>query len=306
MPIVVTGAAGFIGAHLVEALCAEGEDVVAIDRLRGSSADGCSWVTADLLGGDDAVQDALDGADIVYHLAGRPGVRCTDVDIARQRHRDNTLATQFLAEHTPLATPVVVSSSSSVYGGTSGAPCREDGPVAPRGGYARGKLAAERACAARAARGGRVSVLRLFTVAGERQRPDMALSIWISSLLAGRPVYVHGGVERSRDVTDVRDVVAVLQRVGQLSPPGVLNVGTGRAHTIGQMISAVERATGVTAVVRVIEADPQDPAATLADTTRLRQIVGVVPHTDLDRLVRRQVAAFVATPVKPTAVKEPV
>jgi nucleoside-diphosphate-sugar epimerase len=290
MTIAVTGAAGFIGSNLVGFLRQAGRGVVAIDRRDQPVLPGLMCVKADLDLPDDAVDAALRDADMVLHLAGCPGVRDRSPDVAWRRHRDNVLAARRVLESTPPDTLVVLASSSSVYGGSDGTACRESQLVHPRGGYATSKVGAERLCAARAAAGGAVVVARLFTVAGEGQRPDMALSRWIADVVAGRPARVYGSLERTRDITDVRDVRAAMLALAEHQASGIVNIGTGTAHTLGDMIEAVGTALGQAVTVDLEPADHDDPDATLADPARLLELTGVRPHTDLAGLVRRQAA----------------
>lgn len=296
MSVVVTGAAGFIGAHLVARLLADGHQVVGIDRLPGVPA-GARPLLADLAEPDDAVRAALTEAEAVIHLAGCPGVRDRAPDIARRRRRDNVLAGEQVLALTPPSTPLVVASSSSVYGGARRGPdgtlrpCAEDDRPAPRGGYARSKAVLEQRCAARSARGGHVVVARPFTVAGEGQRPDMALSIWIDAARRGEPLRVLGSPDRRRDVTDVRDVVEGLVRLAERQPTGTVNLGTGIGHRLADLASAVLRAVGSPAPLLVEPVSPVEPPATLADTRRCLALLGFTPRTNLDALVARQVAA---------------
>lgn len=292
MTIVVTGAAGFIGANLVQYLrVTAGRDVVAIDRREPMSLNGVKYLRADLSMPSDGVEKALGEAEAILHLAGFPGVREQGPDVAGRRHRDNVIATRRVLESTPPDTPIVVTSSSSVYGGSDGTPCSEDQPPRPRGGYAESKVLAERLCAARAAAGGAVVAARLFTVAGEGQRPDMALSRWIKAVAAEQPVHVYGSLERTRDITDVRDVCTSLLALADSRVQGVVNVGTGTPHTLRDMLAAVETALGRAAQVEIRPAHHDDPTATLADPTRLTQTTGIRPYTDLPQLVRRQAVA---------------
>lgn len=296
MTVVVTGAAGFLGRALVAALAADGVDVVGIDRRSAPAP--VPGLRADLLAGDQAVAAALREADAVFHLAGRPGVRERGPAAEAARARDNIAATAAVLRHVPPATPLVVTSSSSVYGGAAGRPSREGDRLRPLGGYARSKAAAEALCAARLAAGGSVAVLRPFTVAGEGQRPDMALARWIAAVRAGRPLRVIGSAARTRDVTDVRDVVRALRLAAEREVTGPLNVGTGRPHTLADLAAAVCGALGAPAELVVEPAAAVEPAATWADTTLLRRRLGFVPQTHLDQLVARQVAATPA-PAEP-------
>ena len=142
-------------------------------------------LTGDLLDRDELVDAAFETADAVLHLAGCPGVRDDTPDVGRRRARDNVAVTGRVLAAVPAHVPVVVASSSSVYGGSAGAPSEERDAVSPRGGYARSKVAVEQLCARRAAAGGQVTVVRPFTVVGEGQRPDMAVSRWIAAAEAG-------------------------------------------------------------------------------------------------------------------------
>ena len=305
--VVVTGSSGFVGRALVAELALRGHSVVAIDRRPPSAslpqapgplpqAPGPLVLTGDLLHRDELVDVALDSADAVVHLAGCPGVRDDAADVSRRRHRDNVLATARVLAAVPLRVPVVVASSSSVYGGSHGRPSRESDPLAPRGGYARSKVLVEDVCARRAAAGGRVTVVRPFTVVGEGQRPDMAISRWAAAALGGRPLEVFGSLERTRDLTDVREVARVLATLADpaVAPTAVLNVGTGRPRSLGEVVEAVAAATRTRPAVRVTPAAEVEPSDTWADTDALRAVVGAVPVTDLADVVRRAVATQVA------------
>ncbi|HZG95090.1 MAG TPA: NAD(P)-dependent oxidoreductase [Mycobacteriales bacterium] len=291
MAVVVTGAAGFIGRQLVAALRGRGQDVVAVDRRPCSPAAGVRSIEADLVADLPAVRAALWTADAVFHLAGCPGVRDAAADIAQRRRRDNVVAAAVVLAATPPSTPVVVTSSSSVYGGAAAGGCRESDRLRPRGGYARTKVAVERLCAARLRSGGHVAIARPFTVAGEGQRADMALAIWLESAALGRPITILGSPARTRDVTDVRDVVRGLIAMADRRVTGPVNLGTGTGHRLDALTAAVLAVTGAPVDLVVAAAGRDEVADTLADTTRTGELLGFVPHTDLIALVRRQAAA---------------
>lgn len=296
MTVVVTGAAGFIGSHLVESLAASGHDVVGIDRRDGIPP--CAEpIVADLLAGEDAVADALREASVVFHLAAAPSVRDPSPEASARRRRDNVLAAAAVLALVPHDTQLVVTSSSSVYGGALHGgvlrPSHELDPLRPRGGYAAAKVEVERLCRERQARGGLVSVARPFTVAGERQRPDMVVATWLREARLGLPLRIFGSQARTRDVTDVRDVVRALVALATRGLGGTLNVGTGAPVTLGEIAAAVLTAVGGEGSIVVEPAPDDDPPATFADTTRCRRLLGFVPVTDLTGLVRRQLAALV-------------
>jgi nucleoside-diphosphate-sugar epimerase len=296
---VVTGAAGFIGRALVRQLLAIGEPVVGIDRAAQTPHPGLTVLTADLCDRDEWVTATLADAAAVFHLAGCPGVRDPRSAIDTLRRRDNVLAAAAVLESVPAGTPLVVTSSSSVYGGARfGRASRERDRLRPRGGYALSKVAVERLCRQRIATGGRIVIARPFTVAGEGQRPDMALARWIAAARSGQPLRLLGSPSRTRDITDVQQVVCALVALAGSAAQGPVNVGTGHGHSLARMIAAVADALQVEVHTRVVPAGPAEVPDTRADTTRLRRLIGWVPETDLDQLVARQVTAgAIADPV---------
>jgi nucleoside-diphosphate-sugar epimerase len=288
---VVTGGAGFIGRTLVNELARCGP-VIAIDRRPMPQADEVTAITADLLDHQPRVRAALASAEAVYHLAGCPDVRDPRPDAEELRYRDNVLATSAVLSAVPRDTPLVVTSSSSVYGGTTaGQPCTETDRPRPQGGYARSKLMVERLCEGRLQAGGLVCVARPFTVAGEGQRSGMAVSSWIAAVHAGKPLPLYGSPRRSRDITDVRDAARALAGLGAAGARGLVNIGTGVGHTIERIATAVCGVLGAPPRFVVEPGHPAEVEHTLAETTRLRELIGWVPHTDLDALIARQVEA---------------
>ncbi len=247
MTVVVTGSSGFVGGHVVAGLLAAGHRVVGIDRRMPSEGEPWGWthMTADLSAPSDEALDALRSADAVLHLAARPGVRAVGPGVEEARHRDNVMATQQVLAAVDPGTPLVVTSSSSVYGGSvGGRPSAEGDRLRPLGGYARSKVEVERACSRRAAAGGLVTVARPFTVVGEGQRPDMALALWVAAARAGAPLRVFGSLDRRRDLTDVVDVARALRVLAERAPVGVVNLGTGRSRRLGELVEAVARTVG--------------------------------------------------------------
>lgn len=290
--IVVTGAAGFIGRHVVRTLLERGAEVVGIDRQPYATAPREQQIRCDLSVGSPAVRRALAAADGVIHLAGRPGVRDQDPRADALRHRDNVVVGRNVLAWTPPDVAMVVASSSSVYGGTvDDRPSAETDQLSPRGGYARSKAELERCCEERRASGGHVGVVRPFTVAGEGQRPDMAFSRWIADLVAGRPLTVLGDPQRRRDVTDVRSVAEGIVRMLERRVADTVNLGTGVSHTLQELVTAVAGVVGTGASVEVVPAHPDEAPFTRADVRRCRTLLGFVPTTDLADLIARQAAA---------------
>lgn len=300
-PVVVTGAAGFIGQQVVAELVRRGRSAVALDRQPwpGPLPDGVREAQVDLVRADPVITEVLDSSAGVIHLAGRPGVRDTSPGVEHDRTRDNVLATCRVLAATPADIPLVVASSSSVYGGSGGRPSRETDPLRPRGGYARSKVLAEAACDSRLSSGAPLTVVRPFTVVGTGQREDMAVARWLRAAAEGRALPVFGSLERSRDLTDVREVSAALVDLLGIGYAGHLNLASGTPRTLADITDAVARAVGLEHVAVDLRPAPvDDPPATHADTTRLREVLERVLPLDLDRVVA-EAAASVLGPAPP-------
>jgi UDP-glucuronate 4-epimerase len=117
----------------------------------------------------------------------------------------------------------------------------------------------------------------------------MALSRWIAAARSGGTITVFGSLRRTRDITEVRDVVDALMRLAVVGVGRTVNIGTGRGVTLGELVEAVVDAIGTGTEVEVVPAAPEEVPATLADTSTLRRLVGLVPVTDLRGIVERQI-----------------
>ena len=286
MRYVVTGAAGFIGSHLAEALQSTGHDVVGMDAftdyydpaLKEENARGLDVRRLDL------AADELDfaGFDGVFHLAARPGVRSFG-DVFPQYLRDNVLATQRVFEAAVRdGVRVVFASSSSVYGETERYPTPEDTPPRPLSPYGITKLTGEQlARAYESGFGLDAVVLRYFNAFGPRQRPDMAFTRIAQGLAAGEPFTLYGDGEQSRGWTYVSDVVdaTVLAMEGG---SGTYNVGGAHEVSIREAIAQFERISGRALDVREHPAVPGDQRRTNADTTRIRSELGWEPRVGVE------------------------
>ena len=283
--IVVTGSSGFVGTSLVTRLVEEGHDVVGIDRRLPFVDHGAPTEVAELSRPSPTARRLLANAEAVVHLAARPGVRAGGPNIDHERWRDNVLAPRRVVSAMDPAAHLVVTSSSSVYGGSRlGRPCHEDQALLPIGGYARSKVLTERECRRHP---GPTCVLRPFTIVGEHQRPDMALARWIALAERGESLTVYGSLGRTRDLTDVAAVVRAIVVVLDRTTTGTLNVGTGTAVTLGECVDVVRR-TVRDVPVRVVPSVADEPADTLADLTRCAATLGFVPTTSLVDVVERQ------------------
>jgi UDP-glucuronate 4-epimerase len=286
MRYVVTGAAGFIGSHLLRTLLDRGHDAVGWDAftdyydpaLKEENADGLPVERIDIAS-DDLPE--LDGVDGVFHLAGQPGVSSFG-EVFPVYVRQNVVATQRLLE-AAIASPtrVVFASSSSVYGDAEAYPTPEHTRPRPLSPYGVTKLSCEHLIGAyRAELGLDAVVLRYFTIYGPRQRPDMALARWIARVVAGQPLELHGDGTQSRSVTYVDDAVeATILAMERAGPGAVLNVGGGEEVSMLEAIEALEGVSGRR--VQVVHAPRRlgDQPRSLADTGRVRAEIGWEPTT---------------------------
>ncbi|HWM21858.1 MAG TPA: NAD-dependent epimerase/dehydratase family protein [Ilumatobacteraceae bacterium] len=271
MRALVTGGAGFIGSHLVTALVAEGTQVVVLDDL--STGDSANVAPeADLVEGDitDAsrVASAVRGCDVVFHLAARGSVqRSVEQPLATDKSNVSGTLTVLCAAHDAGAGRVVLSSSSSVYGGARERPTREDQPLQPRSPYAVSKLAGEHYARVFTELHGLETVaLRYFNVFGPRQRSDSQYAAvvprFIDALRRGLPVEIHGDGEQSRDFTYVTDAVQANLRAAVAPAESCVgrayNIARGESHTVLELLAALADLLGVEAIPRHVPSRPGD------------------------------------------------
>ena len=285
---VVTGAAGFIGSHLTEALLARGDEVRAVDAFPDYYDPALKEENARAFAVErlDLAEDVLDlaGVDGVFHLAAQPGVRPSferfDVYLRR-----NVLATQRVLEAAADAKArLVLASSSSVYGDAEEYPTREDAVPRPLSPYGITKLAAEQLVHPYAAD---AVVLRYFTVYGPRQRPDMAFARLTQALLADREFELYG--DASRSFTFVADVVEATVAAMERAPAGGLyNVGGGEEASMREAMTLLEGIAGREVRVRAEVRARGDAQRTSADVSRIRDELGWSPATPLAEGLRAQ------------------
>lgn len=300
---LVTGSAGFIGSNLVRKLWARGDEVVGIDRRRVRDRVGLH-VTMDLAERSSIPEIArwTGWADVVFHLAARPGIRSNSPSIDLLRHRDIIVATEHLMAVIPGHTHVILTSSSSVYGDAarwdkSYRPSRETDRLRPVSRYGRYKDSMERLGRQYRRFEDGLAIARPFTVIGEGQRSDMALSIWIDAVRRGDPIKVFGSLDRARDVTDVERVVEGFLAMADLRYCGFMNLGAGAPRSLGEMVEAVFLATGMETPVQVLPASPEEVRATFADSTRARRDLGINLTTDLLQATKLQAWARLGKPL---------
>jgi UDP-glucuronate 4-epimerase len=280
----VTGCAGFIGSHLTERLLASGVRVIGVDsfddyydpRLKVANLEtalqnpGFELELVDLTDADAVASLASNvQVDAVVHLAGIPGVRRSIEEPARYV-RANVLATQHLLDRFSRAdaVPLVFAGSSSVYGDDTPAPFAEAAPcVGPKSPYAATKRAGELLCrVAHETFAAPITVVRLFTVYGPRQRPDLAIRRFANAMLADEEIVVYGDGSAARDYTHVSDVVAgISHAMREREGFGVVNLGGSSPVTTMEMVGSLGRIVGVTPRVRHVPQPPGEMRQTFAD-----------------------------------------
>ncbi|MBV6510104.1 MAG: UDP-glucose 4-epimerase [Acidimicrobiales bacterium] len=303
---LVTGAAGFIGSHLVERLLAAGRHVRGVDSFTGyydpqlkraNLGQALAHPRFEMVAADitHSETDALvAGAETIFHLAGQPGVSDSWTKFP-DYVQGNVVSTQRLLEAARRAGVgrFVLASSSSVYGDTVEDPSQEDDPVAPLSPYGLTKVSAEALCSLYASEWKVPTVaLRYFTVYGPRQRPDMAIHRLIRGVLEGRPFTLRGDGTQQRAFTYVDDVVdATLAAAATDIEAGTsINVGAARCVSLTEVMELVEQLSGQVLRLDLREAEPGAVHRTAACTDRARQLLGWEPQTTLLRGIEKQLS----------------
>src|SRR5690606_31032857 len=312
MSVIVTGAAGFVGMHVVERLLDRGEQVVGVDDFtpyydpalkaaraaRLEARKGFRMARIDIAeAADFAALMRETGADRVVHLAAQAGVRYSlDNPFAYERSNlAGHLSVLEACRARPGLVHLVYASSSSVYGDRplDGGGFREDDPaVAPVSLYAATKRSGELMSAAYARLYGiPQSGLRFFTVYGPWGRPDMAYFGFTRAILAGQPIEIYGQGAMARDFTFIDDIVdgviGVLDRPPEPGGHRLLNIGDSRPVGLMDMIATLERTLGREAVKVMRPMQPGDVTATFADVSRLKALTGYAPKVMLEQGLER-------------------
>ena len=298
MRALVTGAAGFIGSHLVEQLLADGAHVVGIDcytdyyarELKDANL-AAARRHARFTFVEGRLQDAnldhlLRDTTHVFHLAAQAGVRQSWGRDFAVYTACNVEATQVLLEactRTELS-KLVYTSSSSVYGDDGELPMREDHRPQPVSPYGVSKLAAEHLCYLYWVSYKVPTVsLRYFTVYGPRQRPDMAFNQFLRAMLSGSPITLYGNGEQTRDFTFVRDAVSATIAAADRGRPGsVYNIGGGARASVNRVLELMTACTGTRPRIERHPVQKGDMRDTYADTTAARRALGFAPTVSLE------------------------
>lgn len=300
--IVVTGAAGFIGSHLVERLLERGDSVVGIDNFdpfyarplkeqnltAARAHDRFTFIEADCAE-PDQMRRALDRpVDAIVHLAAKAGVR-PSIEEPLAYTRANIVATQVLldAARSCGISRFIFGSSSSVYGNNDKVPFSEDDavdrPISP---YAATKRACELICHTyHHLYGMSIVSLRFFTVYGPRQRPDLAIRKFSELMLHNQPIPFYGDGTSERDYTWIGDIIQGVEAAIERSRRGgfeIINLGESRTTSLERLVELIAAAAGVEPVLRPLPMQPGDVNRTFADVSKARELLDYRPTTPVE------------------------
>lgn len=298
MKILVTGAAGFIGSHLCERLLTnKNYDVVGIDTFIGPTPIELKQINVKNLRKQPRFQlieedlltvnleEILEDIDVIYHLAGMPGVRSSWGKDFDPYVTNNILVTQRLLEAVkdkPLK-KFIYASTSSVYGEKVGKVI-ENAYLTPLSPYGITKLTGEHLCNVYfKSYNIPIVTLRFFTVYGPRQRPDMAFHRFIVQILKGEPITIYGDGTQSRDFTYISDCVdgicAIVDKEGLIGQ--TINIGGKERATVNEVISFIEQITGKKATFRYLPRVTGEPKHTWADISNAQKLLRYNPKISL-------------------------
>ena len=294
MRALVTGGAGFIGSHLVDALVTRGDDVRVLDDFatgRRENLNGAAELVEGSVADEAAVARAVAGVEVVFHLGALGAVSRSVADprASNAANVDGTLNVLTLGRDAGVRR-VVFASSSSVYGGAEQVPTPESVPLRPRSPYAVTKLTGDWYTRIFAELYDlETVVLRYFNVYGPRQRPDAAyaavIPLFAAALVAGERPTVHGDGTQSRDFTYVTDVVAA--NLAAASAPAdaasgrAFNVAPGEGTNLLQLLDGLAQRIGVTPDPVFVDPRPGDVTISCADATAAREVLGWAPTVSI-------------------------
>lgn len=308
MAILVTGAAGFIGSHLTDTLLQRGVEVVGLDNFdsfydrslkesnlkRARASDRFALVEADLLD-VRRLEQLPDKIDAIVHLAALPGVRSSIAKPARSIEV-NLLGTAHLLKFAGQRgiTSFVFASSSSVYGDNAKVPFSEHDPVdRPISPYAVSKRSGELLCRTASQLDGIAAMcLRLFTVYGPRQRPDLAVRKFAHLMRAGEPIPMFGDGTTSRDYTYISDALdgilsALTWSRQNCADFEIVNLGHSVPVALTKMIATLAQALEVIPTLQRLPLQAGEVERTCADLTKARRLLGYEPRVSFDEGIAR-------------------
>jgi UDP-glucose 4-epimerase len=286
--VLVTGGAGFLGSHLVDALVAVGGEVIVLDNLRrGTLANIDRHLCAKdvtLIEGDirdhTVVLEAATGVDVVYHLAAQSNV------IGAIQDTDYSFTTNVTGAYNVLKAAayagvrrLVFASSREVYGEPESLPVPENAPPKAKNVYGASKVAGEAYCHVwQSTTGLECQILRLANVFGPRDR-DRVIPIWLERAARGEPLELYGG-EQVIDFVWVGTAVKALIAAAGSQLSGPINVGSGTGVTLPHLAHRILEETGSASKLTILPARPVEVVRFVADVGQMQRVLGVTPELD--------------------------
>ncbi len=297
----MTGGAGFIGSHLVEALLRRGLAVTVLDNLsvgRSENVPSAAQIVAGDILDTELAAHTLAGCDVVFHLAARVAVR-SSFESAVQDTMTNVVGTASVlraAQRAGSVRKVITASSMAVYADEPHRiPLPESHTTAPISPYGVSKLAAERLTHLMCSQAGMQSVaLRLFNTYGPRQALSPyvgVITIFINKLLNGEKPRIFDDGEQCRDFVHAQDVAGGFVRAMEADVSGeTFNIGSGVPRTVNGVLNSLNRAMNTTVAARHVDPVPGELRYSVADISRARQLLGYEPVYDFDSSLKLLVA----------------
>ena len=291
--ILVTGGAGFIGSNLVAALVSKGNKVIVLDNLSsGYRSNLAPFPSVRLIEKDirslDAVEEAVKGCDIIFHLAASVGNK-RSIDDPFYDASINVMGTLNVLEASRKAgvKKIVVSSSAGIFGELKHLPIKEDHPAEPDSPYGCTKLCEEKLSLAYSKLySTEVICLRYFNVYGPNQRYDAygnAIPIFVFRMLRGEPLFIYGTGQQTRDFVHVDDVVSAnLLAASASCVSGVFNIASGKSITINRLVELVMDYGKAANVIEYTDKRAGDVLHSLADIDSASRILGYTPTVSIE------------------------
>jgi len=302
MRVLVTGGAGFIGSHIVDALVRDDHEVLVLDDLETGFEANVNERARLIIGSvadEEAARDAVQGCEVVFHQAAHKAVlRSVEHPLVTDTANTHGTLTMLKVAQDEGVRRFVHASSSSVYGGAAPLPTSESAPTRPRSPYAVSKLAAEEYCRVFAELYGLETVaLRYFNVYGARQRPDATyaavIPLFVAALLNGEDPIVHGDGGQSRDFTFITDVVAANLAASRAPAEAcsgkVYNIAGGSASSLLDVLNVLSELLGVVPTPKFVETRAGDVRHSLADPTAAARDLGFRTEVSLADGLRQTV-----------------
>jgi UDP-glucose 4-epimerase len=319
MRVLITGGAGFVGSHLADACLLRGDEVYVLDDLSTGSIDNIEYLkrhpyfhyTIGRVQNAQVTAELVDRVDVVYHLAAEVGVRRV-IDSPISTIENNVQATEVVfSAAAKKGKRVLFTSTSEVYGLSTDLPYKEEGNIVMgaaskgRWSYACSKALDEfLALAYYHERQMPVTVVRLFNTVGPRQTGHygMVVPTLVQQAMTGKPMTVYGDGSQSRCFGFVKDVVRALVALMERPEAAgqIYNIGASTEISILDLAKRVKAITKSASPITLIpyadayDAGYQDMPRRIPDTSKLRNLVGFAPTTDIDEIIDSVMKSFVA------------